>query len=388
MNEFLQNLRVNPEETTVLNKPENVFRREMDAYRELVATSLPGFISFMEALNSGLNSLEDDLIMSNIEFKARLKDAIGALENSQKKPLDDLFGFEIITPNEIDKEILMVLLNQMFDDKLCSRIKSHNKSNGYKAFHRTGVIKEKVTVTDYDEMIDYILNTKVKKLRNEHRDKTRDEQKGIPHEECFEEDYLYPGLRKLIQEGNLSRITIDSLINARNTIYSDLNKINYKDIPVIEIQFKTAEVAEEANFGTASHTYYKRVDEEKIKEEYKSQKFIRGIHYPFKFYRKNGKMLLQPSNYTLFEMYPFLKETIVKFRQEHPTPNPNYNMHFAIIFPELKPYIKKLSKKEPYRLTKNTNKKSIWEIIKSKIINPEYFIPEYSKTHNKEGEQK
>ena len=32
--------------------------------------------------------------------------------------------------------------------------------------------------------------------------------------------------------------------------------------------------------------------------------------------------------------------------------------------------------------------KSIWEIIKSKIINPEYSIPEYSKTHNKEGEQK
>lgn len=385
MNEFKQELKVPEKE--VYGKPESKFRQEMDVYRDLVETSLPGFFSFMEGLNKALNMLEDEFIMSNLEFRARLKDTIGTLKTSDHKPLDDIFGFEIITPNEADKELIMLLINKMFDDKYCSRAKKHNKTNGYKAYHRVGSLKKEHTDSDFDNIEEYILNATTIELKEEHRDKSREEQKSLTKEELFEEVYLYPELRKLIQEGNLSKTTIDAIIRARETVYANLTDIPEADIPVIELQFKTKEVAEEAKFGTASHNYYKPVDQEKIKKDYVDGKLIRGIHYPFKFQRMNGRMVLQTSNLTLFEMFPFLKDTIIKYKMENPKPISSYNMHFAIVFPALKPYVRELAKKEPYHVTKNTNKYSVWEILKSKIINPDYKIPEYPK-RDKEGEEK
>ncbi len=385
MNSFMQGLIV--PEREIYGKPESKFRQEIDIYRDLIESSLPGFFFFMEGLNKALNMLEDEFIMSNLEFRARIKDAIGTMQTTEFKPLDDIFGFEIITPNETDKELLMLLINKIFEEKICSRERKHNKSNGYRAYHRVGSVKTNYSDQDFYNIEEYILSAKTIALKEPYKDISREEQKIIPKEELFQQVYMYPELRKLIQEGHLSQTTIEAIKKAREIIYSEMNNIDISDIPIVEVQFKTKDVAEEAKFGTASHIGYKPTNREKIKNDYISDTLIRGIHYPFKLQRVNGKMVLQPSYLTLFELYPFLKEDIRKHRETKPL---SYNMHFAIVFQDLKPYVKELAKIEPYHVTKNTNKDSVWEILKTKIINPDFKIPEYNQSKvikNIEGER-
>lgn len=101
------------------------------------------------------------------------------------------------------------------------------------------------------------------------------------------------------------------------------------------------------------------------------------MHFPFKFHRKDGKMKLQPANITLIEMHPFLREPIIHFNKNHPNALASYNMYFATVFPELKQYVKELSKKEPCLTVRNQNKDAIWRILKLKALNPEFSIPDY-----------
>ena len=164
---------------------------------------------------------------------------------------------------------------------------------------------------------------------------------------------------------------------------------NYVELPITEIQFKTTDVAQESIFGKASHVGYKPVDESKIIHAYNFKKLMRGMHFPFKFQREDGKMKLQHSNTTLLEMYPFLRKTVLDFKKQHPMPLLSFDMHFATVFPELKPYVQELkkSKKEPYARVGNTNPDSIWRILKIKALNPDFSIPEYVK-HVKKREER
>ena len=101
MNQFKKQLKI--KEKMINGKPESIFNQELDAYRKLLEESIPGFFVFMDAVNEAINSLEDNMIMSSIQFKTRIKDAIGTVTNSDKKPLDDIFGFELIARNEKNK---------------------------------------------------------------------------------------------------------------------------------------------------------------------------------------------------------------------------------------------------------------------------------------------
>ncbi len=373
----------------VFGLPYKQFDVEMDAYRHYISENLPGFINFMEVLNFVISKLEDNLIMSNVHFTARLKDAISSIKNSSKKTLDDVFGFELITPNETDKEVLMLLIHKIFDDNICFRNKKHDKSNGYRAYHCVGVVKQCFTGNEFDTIEEYILTAKTKRIKEFYKDLPKDEQKKIPSEELFEQVDMYPRLKQqIIDNGTLYEDTINALKDAIYYIsqYYEENDEIRRSIPPIEIQFKTAAVAEEAIYGKARHALYKEEDAQIIINKYNTRKLMRGMDFPFKFQRENGRMKLQTTTTTLIEMWPFLKETIRKFKKQHPFTLASYDMHLATVFPELKPYIKELSKKEPCLTVRNQDKDAIWRLLKLKIINPDFTIPIY-KERKSRGEK-
>lgn len=389
MGDFKSDLHV--EERLIHGKPESKFNLEMDVYRKLVEESISGFLKFMEAVNESITSLEDNMIMSNVQFKARIKDAIGTVCNTDKKPLDDIFGFELITANERSKEILMLIIHKLYDENYCLRINNHNKSNGYVAHHRIGTLKVNIDGEEFENIDSYILNAKTKRLKPEFRDLSRItvfQMTNEEREQLFEDVPLFPTLREeVIRDGRLDKDILDAIKESANIIVSSLGEEERLKVPVVEVQFKTASVAEEAVFGTASHVAYKPVDAHEIIDNYNHCKLMRGMHFPFKFQREDGKMRLQQSNLTLIEMYPFLRETIIAFRKDHPKPMPTYDMHFGTIFPELKPYIRDLSKKEPFHKVNNANKESMWRCLKLKALNPDFTMPDFiNAKKQKEGE--
>ena len=394
MNEFKKGLRVGKE--TIYGKPENEFNTEIDTYRDYIREGLPGFIAFMETINTTLNTLEDNLIMSGVTFKARIKDAIGAVKNSDKKSLDDMFGMELVTPNEIDKEILMILIDKIYHQDFGYRENNYNKSNGYRAYHRIGSIKDDFGNEDFNNLEYYIMNKKTKKLKEEYKDMKTTTLMGMSREqreEFYEDVPLYPYISEQIKkDGAIDPSVIEVLQTAMKQIKKCFSGFDIKKVPITEIQFKTADVAYESVYGRASHANYKPVDESKIIRAYNLKKLMRGMHFPFKFQREDKKMKLQQSNITLIEMYPFLRKTMLDFKKRHPTPLLSFDMHFATVFPELKPYVQELkkNKKEPSARVGNTNADSIWRILKLKALNPDFSIPEYVKQikKRKEGQGK
>ena len=258
MNDFIKGLQV--EESKIFGKPESEYHMYLDTYRALIEENIPGFIEFMETTNNMISSLEDNMIVSNVQFKTRIKDAVGAVNNTGRKQLDDIFGFEIIAPNELSKEILTLLIHRIYDEEFCNRTNNLNKSNGYVAHHRVGAVKEVFSGEEFEDLETYILQEKTIILKNEYRDLTRGTINQISIEdrdEFYEEIYLYPKLReKVIKEGKLDDSLINAIKEAGAILISRLEKFGTKDIPAVEVQFKTAAVAEEAIFGTASHISY------------------------------------------------------------------------------------------------------------------------------------
>lgn len=383
--------RLQVQEQMIYGKTYSEFDLELDAYRKYVSECLPGFINFMELLNSAITTLEDDLVMSNIKFKARLKDGISSLKNTENKALDDIFGFELITPNERDKEILMLLMHKIFDEKLCYKAKNHDKSNGYKAHHCIGILKHEFTGDEFSDIEAYILNAKGKAIKKKYRDLTKQEQADIGKEELYEQIDLYPTLKKqILEEGGLDDGLSEELKDIMLSIgqHYENNKQIKKIVPPIEVQFKTAAVAEEAIYGTARHAIYKPMDTQTVIDKYNGRRLMRGMDFPFKFHREDGKMRLQSTNLTLVEMWPFLKDAIRNFRRRHPTQLASYDMYIATVFPELKPYVKELAKKEPCITVKNQDKDAIWRLLKLKVINQNFIIPDYKSKNQNRGEPK
>ena len=99
---FKENLKVIPSEQ------EEYKAEKIDAYRNFVVETIPGYIGFMEAFNHTITELDAKGIIGKVKLRSRIKAINSALKNTEDKTLDDLFGFEIITQNERDKEILML----------------------------------------------------------------------------------------------------------------------------------------------------------------------------------------------------------------------------------------------------------------------------------------
>lgn len=369
---FRDNLRIIP---TV--EAENKIRK-IDAYRSFISEAMPGYIAFMEAINLAITQLEASKIIGKTSLKSRVKAINSALVNTDEKTLDDIFGFEIVTQNERDKEILMLIIHNLFVEKYV-RQKNHNKSNGYFAHHCTGAVKNSLYGTETFELEKHILEAETNELKTQYRDMPVKEQKKFIRSEIFGKKPRYPILRQeVLQNGEIDSNLQNSFEWALDLIdkYLSENPDLRKNIPIVEIQFKTKDVEQEAKHGRAQHVKYKKVDENKIVQAYLERKLVRGVNFPFTFIRNNeGELEIEHTSQTLISMWPFLMDAITKYHESHSCQIANYDMYFAKVFPELEPFVQRNISKEISIPIDNCDSEMAWGVLKNKIINNSFVLP-------------
>lgn len=363
------------------SKQEEKKKMELEAYRLFISEALPGYICFMEALNNTINALQEKNIIGKTKLRARLKAVNSALINTQKKILDDVFGFEIVTDNERDKEVLMLLIHNLFVEDY-SRHKNFNKSNGYFAHHCTGTVKNKLSGTEVIALEQHILNSETNELKPEYRDLSRKEQSQYKKSEIYWEKPRYPVLKQeILEKGEIDSGLKKAFERGLNSFQQclDNNVILKRSIPIVEIQFKTKEVEQETKCGRAQHVKYKKVNEDEIVKKYFERKLARGVDFPFVFVRnKEGNLEIEHTSKTLVNMWPFLDDAVSKYHKIHDCPVANYDMYFAKIFPDLEPYVIKNLTNEPSLPSDKCDEVMAWSIIKNKIINNSFILPDAS----------
>lgn len=377
MNEdFRKNLKIVPDN---LNE---IKLKKIEAYKQFVSEAMPGYILFMEALNYVVNQWEMKGVIGKTKLKSRVKDINSALTNTEEKTLDDIFGFEIITQDERDKEMLMLVIHNIFVPEYMKQ-KNHNKSNGYFAHHCTGSIKKGLNGNEVSELKRHILESETDELKKEYRDMSIKEQKKNKKSEIFTKKPRYPILKREIIASN--KVDSELQNNFRWAIefitqYLESKPELKKCIPVMELQFKTKEVENEAKYGKAQHAKYKNVDENKIMQAYYDRRLVRGVDFPFTFIRnEKGGLEIEQANETLINVWPFIKDAVSKYNQINTTQIANYDMYFAKIFPGLERYVQKNATKEPSIPASIYNSEMAWGILKNKIINNSFTLPEVEK---------
>lgn len=368
---FKESLKVN------LNEQNEIKDKKIDAYKNFVLDAAPGYVMFMELVNQIVTKLENDNIIGKTKVKSRIKSINSSMTNTDEKVLDDIFGFEIITQNERDKEILMIIIYNLFDKKY-ARHKNHNKSNGYYAHHCTGTVKNRLD--EKDDLEEHILEAETYELKPEHRDMPHKEQKKFRKDEIFCIKKRYPTLRsEILDDKNIDnklKENLEKTIEFAKQRLKD-NPVARRALPIMEMQFKTVDVEREAKYGKAQHMKYKAVKEAEILEAYNNRKLVRGVDYPFTFIRnEDGNMEIEHSDETLVSMWPFLDSSILEYHHTHKYPMQNYDMYFAKIFPELESYIRRNTINEPSLPVDGYNSIMAWGILKNKIINNSFVLPE------------
>jgi len=86
-----------------------------DGYRSFITDLGEGFLEIVENYNMCLEIAKSKELIGDVKLKARIKDFSSARINSDKKILDDVFGMEIVTPTEREKEILILFNHLVFD---------------------------------------------------------------------------------------------------------------------------------------------------------------------------------------------------------------------------------------------------------------------------------
>lgn len=318
-----------------------------DGYKSFISDLGEGFLQIAEDYNMCIEIAKQNELIGDVKLKARIKDFSSSRINSDKKVLDDVFGMEIVAPTEREKEILMLFNHLMFD---ISKDKKYNKPNGYVAYHCMGDFSPKDV-----NIKEWIKNTIEKSETREYK-----RSKDIP---------VYSSKRDMTPIfGKLQEIITDT--DALNEIAKTFREMKeYMEIvdtnialPVIETQFKTAEVAENALRGTAAHARYKPTDEEMIENKFKKGQLIRGINSPWKFEGTKEGLKLQDFYDTLMDNWPFLRKAIVERREAgKETKDRNISAQFdaltATQFPFLKKYIPQFSYDE-------RKKQEIWVVLK------------------------
>ena len=344
-----------------------------------MSEAMPGYIGFMEAINHTITELERDGIIGKTSLRTRVKAINSSMNNTEEKALDDIFGFEIVTQNERDKEILMLIIHNIFVEKYI-RQKNHNKSNGYFAHHCTGAVKSKIDGTEVTGLEEHILNAETNELKEEYRDMPTKEQKNFEKSKIFGKKPRYPILKnEILKKGQIDKKLQESFEWALDFIdkYLGRNQTLRKSMPIIEVQFKTKAVEEEIKNGKAHHAKYKKVNEDEMVKAYYGRRLVRGVNFPFVFIRNDkGNMQLEHTSETLISMWPFLKDHVTRYHQIHPCPVANYDMYFAKVFEDLEPYVQRNFVNEPSLQVESYDVETIWSILKNKIINESFVLPD------------
>lgn len=129
-------------------------------YEEYVAKQEKQFVVFINYLNQYIKKVKKESdILANIQIRARIKTVGSAMKNYKIKALNDVFGVEIVCKNEEDLEKVQDRVEEILN---VTKIKIHNKSNGYKAIHHSCIMKKELI-----NVLNNILNEKGIKTVND-----------------------------------------------------------------------------------------------------------------------------------------------------------------------------------------------------------------------------
>lgn len=302
-----------------------------DGYRSFISDLGPGFLEIAENYNVCLEIAKANELIGDIELKARIKDFSSSNINTDDKILDDMFGMEIDTDTDTEKEILMLFNHLIFD---ISKNKMYNKTNGYVAYHCIGDFSPK-NVNIKKWIKDTVNEEKVREYkysRNEQKNLGKKNKNIVP---------VFPQLQKFIKKSEkLNEISssFEEMLEYMNTIDKKLS------LPIIDFHFLTKEVRENSIRGNASHSKYKKTDEDLIKNNFKHGQLIRGVNSPLKFEGTCQGLKLQDFYDTLLENWPFLRKIIVKRRKlgkedEDRNVVSKFDYLSASVFPFLRKYV-------------------------------------------------
>lgn len=324
----------------------------MNGYKKFVQDLGGEFLEFVEVYNECLKIASEYEIAGDVKLSARIKDFSSSNNNTEEKELDDMFGMEVITSTEYEKEFF-ILFNKLIFETYKS--KKYNKTNGYKAYHSD----EDLKITTYENLksriIELIEHSMVEEWKTP--DKTREREKV-----------------KLFRKLSVSDIKDDGIIiKALEEMIKRVqtSKIAEKSVPMLEFHFITAAAKEEATRGKASHDKYKKdIMQEQIIELFENGNLYRGINSPWKFEVKDEELVLQDFYKTLIENWPFLREYIVKRREEGKEEedkkrNAKFDKYLASQFSFLRKYINNDGNLDHIDEIK---KAQLWEKIKNFII--------------------
>ena len=112
----------------------------IEGYKKLIQALGGNFVKFMEAYNKALQiGRKYGFIESTLT--ARIKDFSSSQSNTNNKELDDMFGMEIATPTDLEKEKL-ILFNELIFKNTKSKIwNKPEEQGGYSAYHSTGYVE-------------------------------------------------------------------------------------------------------------------------------------------------------------------------------------------------------------------------------------------------------
>lgn len=320
-----------------------------EGYKGFISDLGEGFLDIAENYNLCLEIAKNRALIGDVKLKARIKDFSSSRINSNKKILDDVFGIEIVSATDEEKEFLMLFNHLIFN---ISKDKKYNKPTGYAAYHCMGDLS--IEDGNLEERIKKIVkDTRTEEYKRSKKDPEFDEEKDVRYASVF------PRLKKLIKDPE----TLEEITKCFEEMIPYMKPANNEiGLPIVEFQFKTAEVEGIALRGTAAHTKYKSTDEEMIENKFKKGQLIRGINSPWKFEGTERGLKLQDFYDTLMDNWPFLRKTIVERREAgKEAKDRNISSQFdaltATQFPFLKKYIPEFNYDE-------RKKEEIWIVLK------------------------
>lgn len=142
---FKEGLKLSPtEREAFLKKEEEIINdsEKYELYMDYVSQQKESFKAIMHYFNDMLNEYKEKGKISDLfEFRARIKSPESAIANDEIKALNDVFGLEFLGATDDEVEFILREFSKKAHDTRQTP-KNHNKSNGYKAMHRSFELNE------------------------------------------------------------------------------------------------------------------------------------------------------------------------------------------------------------------------------------------------------
>lgn len=254
-------------------------RQKEKIYEGFIEDQEKQFRLYIDYINEILIILKDYRIVSDYtKMNARVKSVDSAIENDGEKALDDVFGIEVDFGTPGERDFVEELIKSTMK---IAKQKIHRKDNGYEAYHSSGYpISSNRIVSAFEEIINRRIDPEeeYKKyyegLSAENREKVDlEEEKYRRYFMEFKEHFESYAriIRERIDESRMQELkealqeAQDSYLERQTQLSSESSSEN---IPIVEFQGKTIQIAIDANLGDAKHEGYKGMTSAEMQEEY------------------------------------------------------------------------------------------------------------------------